>query len=641
MSVETTRRGVMLGAATLPVMARAAPAHQAEHIARSPDGKLEVVVHGNPLAWSVRLAGRAVIERSPLALLLAGQGALGPGAVVTGVQARRQTGTWSAPYGIRRISTQACGEIEVSLTDPGTGIAFGVIARAYDAGVAVRFHLVGAPGPSILLAGEAVEFRLPPDAILHASRDEGEYQTTRQTGISPVPDPPLTAACDPQGPADIPVTAQLADGTTMVITESDRLHYPRTMIESTGRGLVTRLMHYPGRATGPSGPGDAPPDPTFSIPVGTQMPWRVIVIAPDPAGLLDRQDLVPTLASPNRLGDVSWIKPGRAMRIMGYTTQAGLEAVAFAAARKLDYIEWDWHWYGDGTDPGDATRAIPAIDIRRVIDAARARGLGMILYVDRVPAMRQLDAIVKTYRAWGVAGIKFGFIWEGRQRDVDFITDLVRVCGEHGLLVSLHDNLRPAGLERTYPNYIALEGVRGNEHFPSPTHTCTLPFTRAVAGPLDYTICYANPRNRTTNAHQLALAVAYYSPLTFLYWYDVPGKYADRPWPDLAFFDECPTSWEQTVALSGVIGEHVAVARQARGRWYLGALTNEQGRTLTVPLHFLGAGRWRARRFADGSTGTKPAETPVLISEQIVVPRDTLRLDLAPAGGQAIMFEPA
>jgi alpha-glucosidase len=182
-------------------------------------------------------------------------------------------------------------------------------------------------------------------------------------------------------------------------------------------------------------------------------------------GLLERQDLVPTLASANRLGDVSWIKPGRAIRIRSYTTQAGLDTVDFAAARKLDYVEWDAHWYGDGTDPSDATYAIPAIDMRRVIDYARSK-LGMILYVDRVPAMRQLDAIVKTYRAWGVAGIKFGFIWEGRQSDTDFITNLVRVCGEHGLLVNLHDNLRPAGLERTYPITSRWKGCAGTRIIP-------------------------------------------------------------------------------------------------------------------------------------------------------------------------------
>jgi alpha-glucosidase len=265
----------------------------------------------------------------------------------------------------------------------------------------------------------------------------------------------------------------------------------------------------------------------------------------------------------------------------------------------------------------------------------------MILYVDRVPAMRQRDALLDTYRRWGVAGIKFGFVWEGRQEDVDFIYDLVERCGRHRLMVNLHDNLRPAGLERTLPNYIALEGVRGNEQFPTARHNVTLPFTRALAGPIDYTICYAHERNQTTNAHQLAMAAVYYNPLTFLYWYDAPDKYAsDAAWPELRWFDACPTSWDETVALGGAVGEHIAVARRRGGRWFLGAMTNEAARTLQIPLDFLGRGRWRATMFSDGPRAAQPRETPVAISSRKVRASDRLKLELAPSGGQAILFEP-
>jgi alpha-glucosidase len=341
------------------------------------------------------------------------------------------------------------------------------------------------------------------------------------------------------------------------------------------------------------------------------------------------------------LGDVGWVKPGRAVRIRKpYSTEAALKVVAFAAARKLDYVEFDAHWYGDGTDPGDATVPIAGLDLQRIIDTARAQGIGMILYVDRVPAMRQRDAILDTYRRWGVAGIKFGFVWEGRQADNDFIFDLVKACGEYRLLVNLHDNLRPAGLERTLPNYVALEGVRGNEQFPTARHNVTLPFTRAVAGPIDYTICYANPKNQTTNGHQLAMAAVYYNPLTFLYWYDTPDKYAGRAWPDLRWFDECPTTWDETRALSGAIGEHVMVARRHGKRWFLGAMTNESPRVLKASLGFLGRGRWMATVFADGPAAAKAFETPVVIRKVPVTAATVLSLALAPSGGQAILFEP-
>jgi len=203
----------------------------------------------------------------------------------------------------------------------------------------------------------------------------------------------------------------------------------------------------------------------------------------------------------------------------------------------------------------------------------------------------------------------------------------------------LHDDLRPAGLERTLPNYIALEGVRGNEHFPTARHNVTLPFTRNIAGPIDYTICYANPKNQTTNAHQLAMAAVYYNPLTFLYWYDEPEKYDGAPWPDLNWFDECPTSWDQTRVLSGKIGEHVAIARRKGARWFLGAMTNEEGRVLTLPLSFLASGDWKATIYADGDKTAPAWKTAVAISRKAVTRGDTLELRLNPCGGQAVLFE--
>jgi alpha-glucosidase len=613
----------------------------------SPDGRvrLELDTRQGQLSWSVARDGRGVLRPSRLGLDLADGARLGAGATVVSVTRRRLTGTWTPTFGVKAAYSQACEEITVDLRDPRTGIAFAVVARAYDAGCAVRYVLRQAPGgQGVTVGGEATTFNLPAGVEVYSSRDEGEYQRSTPAALAPVVHPDLTGSSDVGPLADLPVTAVAADGSGVLIAESDRLHYPRAMLRPAAdpaEGLTVHLMHYPGRATGWSGPGDTPPAPTFRLDVGQTTPWRVLILADTVAGLIERADLIPTLATPNMLGDVSWVKPGRAVRIRKpYSTEAALKVVAFAATRKLDYVEFDAHWYGDGTDPGDATVPIAGLDLQRIIDTARAQGIGMILYVDRVPAMRQRDAILDTYRRWGVAGIKFGFVWEGRQADNDFIFDLVKACGEHRLLVNLHDNLRPAGLERTLPNYVALEGVRGNEQFPTARHNVTLPFTRAVAGPIDYTICYANPKNQTTNAHQLAMAAVYYNPLTFLYWYDTPDKYASRAWPDLRWFDECPTTWDETRALSGAIGEHVMVARRHGKRWFLGAMTNESPRVLKASLGFLGRGRWMATVFADGPAAAKAFETPVVIRKVPVTAATVLSLALAPSGGQAILFEP-
>jgi len=636
--MPVSRRAVIAAsaaAALRPGWSRAMPLLSA----RSPNGRLSAILQlGATLSWSVIDSVRGpILAPSELGLILADGRRLGPGAELISTRRRRVRAAWAPAYGIRSVSVDHCDELTAHFRDRETGRSFGIVVRAYDEGVAVRYVL----GASARLQGELTCFRFSPGARAIASRDEGEYQIEPADELQPVPEPDLTASSDAGPLADLPVLTVLERGAHGLIAESDRLDYPRAMLRAApgGRGgLAIHLMRFPGRATGYSGPGDTPAEVGFDVSRGQATPWRLLIVAETPSALIERADLVPTLASPNRLGDMGWIRPGRAYRIRTYTTQGGLEAVDFAARRRVEYVEFDAHWYGDGTDPSDATRPIPAIDIEKIIAHGRARGVGLILYVDRVPAMRQLDAILRTYRRWGVAGVKFGFVWEGRASDEAFIYNLVKRCGENRLLVNLHDDLRPSGLERTLPNCITLEGVRGNEHFPTARHNVTLPFVRNVAGPMDYTICYAHERNRTTNAHQLAMAVVYYSPLSFLYWYDLPAKYVSG-FPELAFFDACPTSWEETVALDGAPGEFVVVARRAEGRWFLGAMTNERERSLSVPLDFLGGGRWRARIFADGPAGLEPRLTAVEIASRDVTSASELDLELKPSGGQAVIFE--
>lgn len=640
------RRTVLLAGgvavASSPVLAK--PSASAVE-AVSPDGALRVrlAVDAKGATWSVRWRGQTILAPSALGLVLADGRVLGATARSLGTSTRTIKGEWSPPFGIRARYDQTCQEARMDLADPVTGATFSVLVRAYDHGCALRYVLNDAgKAKRLALAGEATRFELPKGAKLYASRDEGEYQVTAASGLNPPPHPDLTGSSDKGAFADLPVTALLS-GAAVLIAESDRLHYPRAMLRSapgSADGLAVHLMHYPARATGYSGPGDTPPEPTFELAPGQATPWRALIVGPNEASLLERADLIPTLATPNRLGDVSWVKPGRAVRVRKpYSTEGALKVIDFAHKRKLEYIEFDAHWYGDGTDPSDASRPIAGLDMRGIILAAKAKGIGVILYVDRVPVMRQRDEILAAYRDWGVAGCKFGFVWEGRQSDNDFIYDLVKACGEHRLLVNLHDNLRPAGLERTLPNYVALEGVRGNEQFPTATHNVTLPFTRAVAGPIDYTICYANEKNQTTNAHQLAMAAVYYNPLTFLYWYDEPEKYEGREWPELRWFDECPTTWDETRVLAGKIGEYAVVARRDGQRWFLGAMTNEKARVLKVSLDFLGAGQCKASIFADGEPAEKPMRTPVVIREEILDGAQTLTLDLKPGGGQAVLFE--
>lgn len=386
------RRTVLLAGgvtlAPLPALAKPSP-KSIEAI--SPDGTLRVrlAVGAKGAVWSVTWRGQTILAPSALGLTLADGRVLGARARALKTSSRTISGDWTPPFGIRARYDQACGEARLDLLDPATGATFSVLARAYDHGCALRYVLndAGKAG-RLVLSGEATRFELPKGAKLYASRDEGEYQITTAAGLNPPPHPDLTGSSDKGALADLPVTALLGRA-AVLIAESDRLHYPRAMLRASpdsADGLAVHLMRYPARATGYSGPGDTPPEPTFALAPGQATPWRVLIVGPNEASLLERADLIPTLATPNRLGDVSWVKPGRAVRITKpYTTERAMKVIDFAAQRKLDYVEYDAHWYGDGTDPSDASRPIAGLDLQKVIDTAKAKGIGVILYVDRVP----------------------------------------------------------------------------------------------------------------------------------------------------------------------------------------------------------------------------------------------------------------
>lgn len=615
------------------------------HGLTSPDKRLKVVLDASGVTplWSASYDGRPLLLPSELGLWLAEGRLLGEGPRVLGASVQDFTGGWTPPFGQSAQYDQSGQQVTLHLADAKSSVRFDIILRVLNGAAAVRYALVSTPsGGGLALMGERTRYRFPESARLYASRDEGDIHVSSQGNLAPLEHPDLTGSSD-KGPfADLPITVDVGNGVFGFMAESDRLHYPRCMVRAHEKGgLVTYLMRFPGRATGWGGPGDTPEEATFSIEVGQKTPWRVLLAADSAKGLIERHHVVPTLATPNQLGEVSWVKPGRVFRIMKpYSTEASLKAVDFAQQRRIDYVLFDAHWYGDGTDASDPTAPIAALDLQRVIDEARAKGIGVLLYIDRVAVTRSLDAMCKLYRGWGVAGVKLGFMWEGRQSDVDFITKVVRAFGEHGMVVNLHDNLRPAGLERTFPNYLSLEGVKGNEQFPPARHNVNLAFTRPIAGPIDYTICYAQDRNQTTNAHQLALAVTCYSPLTVLYWYDKPEKYADKAWPELDWFDACPVTWDETLAISGALGEYVVIARRKGRAWYLGALTNEMERRLDLDLSFLGAGSWTAVRYMDGDLSRPANRTRVKIERQPVDAKTRLNLRLNAAGGQAIRFEP-
>ncbi|WP_408641496.1 glycoside hydrolase family 97 catalytic domain-containing protein [Spirosoma telluris] len=331
------------------------------------------------------------------------------------------------------------------------------------------------------------------------------------------------------------------------------------------------------------------------------------------------------------------------MREVTLSTDGAKKVVDFAVRQHIDYIHFDAGWYGHEYDPlANATTVCvdPGrnpkgdLDLPEVIRYARSKGRKVMLYVNHLALERQLDTLFPLYRRWGVSGIKFGFVSVGSQYWTNWLHEAVKKAAQYQLVVDIHDDYRPSGFSRTYPNLLSQEGVLGNEGFPDATHNTMLPFTRYIAGAGDYTFCFNTDtvrpgKGKTTQAHQLALPVIYFSPLQFLFWYGRPDQYPNTT--EFAFWKNLPTVWDDTRLVDGMPGEFVTTARRKGTDWYLGSITNVQARSVLILLKFLPAGKqFMATLYEDDGRGG------VKTSHKHVTASTTLTAKLRPSGGMAI-----
>jgi alpha-glucosidase len=394
---------------------------------------------------------------------------------------------------------------------------------------------------------------------------------------------------------------------------------------------------------------------TATLPLRT--PWRVVMVGNSPGQLLERNYLLLNLNDPCAIADTSWIKPGKVIREVTLTTVGGKACVDFAVKRKLQYIEFDAGWYGPENDNRSDARAVnvdPArskgpLDLQEVIRYANERGIGVILYVNRRALERQLDELLPLYRSWGVKGIKFGFVNVGSQQWTTWLHEAIRKAAAHQLMVDVHDEYRPTGWTRTYPNLMTQEGIRGDEERQPNQQCLTTLFTRMLAGSADNTICYYDTRvtNQASHAYQLAKAVCIYSPWQFLYWYDRPPTSPQKiggagnaqtsigDEPELELFDYLPTVWDETKVLHGRVGEFAVIARRSGSDWFIGGMNSDEKRELDVPLSFLEAGTKYDAHFYLDDPAVK-TRTQIRIERRVLDSSQTLKMVLPPRGGQAV-----
>jgi len=607
---------IRVGLLLLMVILLVAGAHgeSAKHVLTSPHGTLSLsfsIEQGIPI-YKVTRNGRPLILASRLGLAPT----MVDGFILASSKEDRHRGSWKPLYAERNVIPDNYNELTVKLSKKPDRLLL-LQFRAYDEGVALRYGT----SQELTTDKELTEFHLPAQSFAYEEHDgtEGEYHRTEVSEIGPQSQAPLTIA--------------LQDGSYAAILEAANVNFPLMTLASESGKEDTLAAELGGRGT---------------LAVGAFTPWRLIMAASTPGQLLEHNYIELNLNAKQALSDVEWIKPGTAMREVTLSGDGARKTIDFAAAHHIPYILFDSGWYGtEDYTKGDATRErtsdargnpSPTLNIKDIVQYGRAHGVGVFLYIDRRQAMKQRDVVFPLYEQWGVVGVKIGFVEVGTQVNTGWITDTVRAAAAHHLMLDIHDQYRTTGYTRTYPSLLTVEGIRGNEHFPSAEHDTTLPFTRYLAGSADYTICYFDKRLQNTHAHQLAMAVISYSPLQSIFWYDKPSAYHGEP--EIKWFEDLPTVWDETRVPLGKIGKYAVEARRSGKAWYVAAISDSEGNTLRLPMKFLARGvKYEAIIYTDDPHVN--TATHIAIGHRMVTSADVLQLKLASRGGEAIYLSPA
>lgn len=601
---------------------------------QSPDGNYVITLNG--MTYSVDFKGHPIIRQSLLGVnvdnrLFESALAIPRGShenwcddlELKGIEHMSVDTQWSPLYG-ENVSIRDCyNELVLHFEKGSEGqgtvsegydkrqyYAMDIIVRAYNEGVAFRYHFPEtANGLFLHITGEQTSFAFP----------DGTLAWYEEWAQGPYDKRPLKGAWFE---SERPLLLQLPTGEYVALLEASLKDYTRGKFKLKKDNELQIAMYDCADVISPY-----------------DTPWRVMMVGERAVDLINNKDLVLNLNAERAAGDWSWVKPGKAFRAGQLNKKGIMRAIDYCSQFGFDYVELDAGWYGpEGQVASDATKVSDSRDFTmpEICVYAKSKGIGVWVYVNQRALYYQLDKLLPLYQQWGISGIKFGFVQIGNQQWTTWLHHAVAQCAAYRLMVDIHDEYRPTGLSRTYPHLLTQEGVCGNEEMPDATHNTLLPFTRYLCGPADYTLCYFNSRVKNTKGHQLAMAAVYYSPLQFYFWYDSP--FVDQGESELQFWKDCPTVFDESVALDGIPGEYIIQARRSGHDWFVGAMTNTEGRTIQVPTDFLPKGKYIVEIFNDDpalNTRTKVSSQSIIIKAGKII-----SLELQPSGGATLHFKP-
>ena len=638
----------------------------------SPNGKLKLEVRaetGKPVTYALSFQGQSLISASPISMTLQNGRVLGGADRLKASAVTSHRGSIASPLYKKSTVSDDYNQLLLSFKD------FSIVFRAYDEGVAYRFSLVS-KRPFNVKAEQATfhfakdwpctvpyvrgDFSKRPDPITAQFSNSFENTYTRT----------VLSKLDAQKLMFLPLIVEADNGVKVNITESALENYPGMFLRNVGGGQELSGVFAPMPSelnTNDAGHLEVPVvkrhDYLTSCNKNANFPWRIISVTSSDEQLLGN-DMVYRLAEASRIKDISWIKPGMTswdwwndwslFKVdfkAGINTQTYKYFIDFAARYHVPYVLIDDGW----SNRANLFEVVPAMDMPELARYANSKGVGLLLWSSMQAFSKDMDKLCKTYSEMGYKGFKVDFIDRDDAQAENFLYKVAATAAKYHMIIDFHGIHKPAGITRTYPNVVNMEGVDGQENvkwatiaqFDQTTYDVTVPFLRNMAGPMDYTQgamlngtrssyrpSNSQPMSQNTRAHQLAEYVVFFSPLNMLC--DSPTRYMDND-ACTRFIADCPTVWDETVPLKSQLGEYVAVARRKGSTWYVGAITNWTPRDLTLDLAPLKVAGKTATVYKDGVNADKFAQD--YEKTTLAVPADgKVTLHLAPGGGVAMVI---
>lgn len=643
---------------------------QKQFVLKSPDSKVQVEVFVNrTIGYMVTHGGDRIIDKSPISMTVAGGESFGLNAKLISSSTRSVNQIINTA--IYKKDKVVDNYNELTLKFKGD---YQVIFRAYNDGLAYRF--VSTAKKPFIIENEQAVFNFPADQKAYIPYVRGGYENQNGSFEKQFYNSFENAYTynelskwDSRRLAFLPLVVEAANGKKVCILEADLLNYPGMYLYNgnASNTLTGVFAPYP-KEIKQGGHNMLQGEVQLREPFiakfdgATNFPWRALVISENDSELTNN-DMVYKLSTPAQSVDYSWIKPGKVAwdwwndwNLYGVDFRAGINNktykyyIDFASEHGIEYVILDEGWAVNLQ--ADLMQVVPEINLKELVDYAKSKNVGLILWAGYYAFNRDIEGICKHYSEMGIKGFKVDFMDRDDQLMVDFHHKAAKIASKYHMLIDFHGTYKPTGLQRTYPNVINFEGVNGLEQLKwstseldQVTYDVTIPFVRMVAGPMDYTQgamrnaaknnyrpVNSEAMSQGTRCRQLAEYIIFESPLNMLC--DSPSNYMQES-ECTGFISAVPTVWDNTIALDGKIAQYVAIARQKGNNWYVGAMTNWNGRQLELDLSFLGAGNYKGEVFRDGINADCAARD--YVREVIDIPANKkLSISMASGGGYVV-----